>query len=342
LYQVDTGLLRHINRKTNFILSKTQSKINLRKQIVPMERKNNFTILFIMKFVDIEAFDVTGGWNLDRYSLQSGHKVRLRPANVAKHAVKWVKWRLDTNGHKYGHTVTHVFKNNNLPAEGYAVIHVDLLLKNGQRLRGSRRILVVPRVECQIMCEQYEIGNDTEWIDIVAQPLCAQITMGNALNGDSNYACGGSCFENCPKYEIRVSEPNGTRIYEYGYHRIWCTQEIYGSDNENCLEVYRDNIFYRNGVYPPLEKIVKIEPIGLSIIRDGDKFTLDGLSEKMLPYHGKVVWRFYRNDKLHHCVTSAGKTTVSHLSSGQWRVKATVVIPQGRYEPIKVTASIIN
>ena len=117
-----------------------------------------------------------------------------------------------------------------MPGEGYVIVKCKIITKCGKTYRAAKKLLIVPVVECELVFEEYVIGNHTKCIDLVGDSVCGEVDIGNPFYGEPDYVCGGACIDACPRYEVVVGEMEGTYISKYGKHTICAPVNLYVGD----------------------------------------------------------------------------------------------------------------
>ncbi len=288
----------------------------------------------------IMVYDVTGGWNADKYSIQKGHTVKLS-TTISCHDIKHITWDLDNGDTSHDTIVYHVFQkeivgsDDRVDGEGYVTVKCKVITCSGKIYRAAKKLLIVPVVECELVFEQYEIGNLTKCIDLVGAAVCGEVDIGNPFCGDPNYVCGGACIDSCPRYEVVVGELEGTYICQYGKHRICAPVNLFVGDRK-CIPLYADDVFGMCGKYPPVVADVCIVPINTTILVNNfhDKpllrtLTVDGVARKMLPRYVKFQWEITE--------IATGKTIITRTrtksrkwvfeEAGEHDIRVTIAIP---------------
>lgn len=255
----------------------------------------------------INAYDKTGGWNLNDYSGQKGHEICFH-TNFATCTIEKIAWTFSDNAAQVITDVTpcRIFtkeleNGERVPGEGHVQVKVFVTTKAGKCYCATRCLLIVPVVNCQLQFEEYHIGCDTKCIEIIGSGLCAPLILGNPFPGDAveGYACGGTCEDSCPEYELVMGPLIGNNIFTYGRHCITACAGIRGkpANNSTCSPLYADNYLGKHAKYPPVERCFCIEPRNLSIqvfgggARWHKKFVICNFSEHMLPEDGSVTWK---------------------------------------------------
>ena len=258
----------------------------------------------------INAFDKTGGWNLNDYSAQKGHEICFH-TNFATCNIEKIAWNFSDEPELIITDMTpcRIFtkkleNGNRVPGEGFVNVKVFVTTNDHQCYCASRQILVVPVINCQLDFEDYRINCDTKVIKIQGQGLCSAPILGNPFPEDSieNGMCGGACEDQCPQYEI-IMKPTVGYIFTYGRHCLSAEVGLRSNpaENQNCSPLYANNFLGKNAKYPPVESCFCIEPRNLTIeVFGGDrwfkKFIICNFSTHMLPEDGSVTWSIY-NEK---------------------------------------------
>lgn len=253
----------------------------------------------------IIGYDVTGGWNIDEYSPQTGHVIRFVP-DIDECKIRNIEWNLKTdisdrnvlNGEIFNtYSVETIFKVNGYPGQGYVFVKCKITLLNDKKLCSKIKILIVPVISCSIqIAEREPITNCTKEIKLQAEVICQQLQLGNPFNGNPLYACGGACLDTCPEYEVLVTPLEGTIIKSYGKHIISGQESIRGSTgaNADCVPLYQNNYLGKHSKYPPLTSTICIvpNPNELNIVyeQQKEKLSIDGLSSYMFK-NGYFAWK---------------------------------------------------
>ncbi len=259
----------------------------------------------------INAFDKTGGWNLNDYSPQKGHEICFH-TNFATCTIEKIAWTFSDEPDVVVTDLNpcHIFTKEDesgerIPGEGHVTVKAFVTTTDGECYCSYRKLLIVPVIDCQLVFEDYHIGCDTKCITIIGSGLCAELTIGNPFPDDSvqGYACGGACTDTCPNYEVVMGPLIGNNIWTYGRHCITACVGIKSklSANKDCSPLYANNFLGKHAKYPPVERCFCIEPRNLSMqVFGGDrwfkKFIICNFSQHMLPEDGSVSWRIY-NEK---------------------------------------------
>ncbi len=271
----------------------------------------------------IEVYDLTGGWDADKYSIQKGHTVRLS-TTIPCDEIKHIMWNLDNGDVSHDKVVHHVFQQEidglgpRINGEGYVIIKCKIITKDHKTYRAAKRLLIVPVIECELVFEEPIIGNHTKCVNLVGSAVCAEVDIGNPFNGDPNYVCGGACVDACPRYEVVVGELENTYVSKYGKHHVCAPVNLYTGDRK-CIPLYADDVFGQEGKYPSVIADVCVVPNNLSILVNNfcDKpllrtLTVDGVARKMLPCDVKFQWEITE--------IATGKTKISRTrtKSRKW------------------------
>ncbi len=292
---------------------------------------------------DIFGYDVTGGWSLQKYSPQKGHKVRLWTNLKDKH-IEQITWTIyqTRNVVNYDglHSIYHVFQKNwqgdLFDAEGWVKVKCTVKMRE-QELVAERDFLVVPEIKCAIQLEQWPlISSDTHFIDVEAQILCAAIELGMPFEDNEEYSCGGACIDQCPQYEIIASPIQGCHITQYGRHKVTAKIDIRGSSDGNttCVSLYRENHLGENARYPSLKTRFCIFPrenelkiiVGAKQNRKR-RLVLQGLSEYMLPKSASITWKITRQGGRRKTIVKYGTGKLNHtFRLGTYKIVAEVRI----------------
>lgn len=305
----------------------------------------------------IYAYDITGGWNLDEYDAQKGHKVQLY-TNVPRSNIKSIAWDLGDGSSAVTSSVTHVFETQfQVPGEGYVTVQCTVVDHCGNTLKSERTLLLLPRVDCEMYFESYTIKNDTRQIDLVGELQCMPLGLGDPFSGLQSNACGGACLQDCPRCDLLLSELQGTNICEYGKHTI-IAQSVVRCEkdpNSTCVELYQNNAFGRHGRYPPVVREVCVVPDAKQLkllVTKGScgcycagpnknrpfhrTLTIDGLSAYMLPKDARIEWFISNGEQTWRARTKKKFLQWGFERWGNYTLRTCVVL--ACCEPIKVTA----
>jgi len=282
----------------------------------------------------IIAYNKTKSYNLDKYSAQSGDTVQLK-TNVPSHKIKKITWYLSNGVTSHKKTVDHVFKSNhNLPGEGYFTVKVKLIDNFNKVHWICRRLFIATPIDCRIFFQKHQITDETISFDLLGEVQCAQLVLGNPLEGArADYACGGACQDSCPQFNILVEQLQGTHITEYGRHRITTNAGVDGQgSNDTCIELYKDNILSTAARYPPIVADICVVPENLELVVASDKksVTIQGLSMHMFPKRGQIHWKLVHNGETIHRASGASKTLLWRFDKPieEYVIKVRICIPK--------------
>jgi len=248
----------------------------------------------------ISAFDITNGWSADQYSLQKGSTVRLS-VNVCESKVESIEWRFgntaNANSQEFSPKLVFV-TDNNVPGEGYVNVSVFVTLRKPERkLNAARSLLLVPRIDCETLYQKPCHTCQSRYVDLVGVVLCEALALGDPFGGPEDFACGGACLQDCPRYEVRIDPLSPTRVGEYGMCCVSANKYLYGPDgaNDTCIDLYKEDLLGRNSRYPPVQASVCVMPWDACVRIDRRagfqrRIHLGAVSQYLMPETAHVEW----------------------------------------------------
>jgi len=305
---------------------------------------------------EIQAIDLTRGWNIDQYDPQCGNTVQFS-VNISNNKIKKIKWDLGDGTISTEIQPMHVFVQNGTtnPTVGKFKVKVSLTFKNNQnqkqKLKLTRKILVCPRALCEIQAEMMPLLlPDTTNIDFAAQPLCEETYAGpdNTIEYETvctpvivvklkptQYPAERQTFLS----DIRsIKQTNQTKclpcrnltrgfglpITKIGLYRL----------SSSCRVRSAETNIFNKGRYAPTEKIFNIcpQPDDLSItptsVTLGQSTTLliVGLSSSLLPIGSVIEWLI---SGISVKISNDNSITLNHIFNqlGEITVDAKLILP---------------
>lgn len=249
--------------------------------------------------------------NLTKNSLAKygqGDTIRLW-INPKIHDIKKIEWIFSDGTISNEHEPEHIFlsKGTNYSGQGEVKIKVKVEFENGRKMKLKKKIFISPAINCDIQVGMIApITDTTSTVIIEAQGLCDALMAGNPIDGGKQgYACGGACNDICPRCEVLclgIKPSNIIKAKEYGEYKfnakfiIRCKSQ----DNEDCIDLYRDNIIGKKSKYRKVKTTYNLCPIVEELYITPDiveenverRYRIRNLSDSLLPKKTVIEWEF--------------------------------------------------